>query len=313
VADPNDTTDEPGLTGASAPVGWMPRVTQVTPTSPLTTVGAPILNTPPSSAAAATPLVGGSGANAPATSPSGANPLLRSAGSGDVSDFLVQHESGGKFDASNAASGAYGLGQFTAATAKTVAGRHPELPSLNDFYSADPKVAIPAQQAYIKAHAADQAKVLTSQGLDATPGNIHMNWFLGESGGPKFLKAMQANPNATGASLALPGQVDANREVFFKSDGTPRTASEVYAAINGGTVRANVSGAGATIAPPTTLASAEAPPNAAGPIADQMKLQMLRGMFPQHAITPVEHNPFEGLSDKLSKKVDVNLVNGGGL
>jgi len=37
-----------------------------------------------------------------------------------------------------------------------------------------------------------------------------------------------------------------------------------------------------------------------------MKLQLLRGMFPQHAITPVEYDPFKALPKGLGGKVNVN-------
>ena len=46
--------------------------------------------------------------------------------------------------------------------------------------------------------------------------------------------------------------------------------------------------------------------NAAALIRDAMKLQLLRGMFPQHEITPVEHDPFAKLPEELAQKVDVN-------
>jgi len=39
---------------------------------------------------------------------------------------------------------------------------------------------------------------------------------------------------------------------------------------------------------------------------DQMKLELLRGMFPQHVFTPVEYDPFKVVPQGLGEKVDVN-------
>ena len=160
--------------------------------------------------------------------------LAPAANTQDVPSFLIGRESGGKFNATNQTSAAYGLGQFTPDTAKTVAARHPDLPPLNDFYSQDPNIGVPAQKAYVAAHAQDQAKVLTANGIEPSAQNIHMNWFLGESGGPAFLKAMQQNPDTPGVSLAQPDQVAANKTIFYNHDGSPKTAAQVYASINGG-------------------------------------------------------------------------------
>lgn len=306
MADPSDITPLFGTILSAPPVTWQ---------------GARSAEAQPSllgdGVAAGSALVGGASREAPAASPGGTSALVPKSGGSSTPEFLISHESSGKFDASNSASGAYGLGQFTAATAKTVAARHPELPGLSDFYSADPSVAVPAQRAYINAHVADQTKVLASQGLDPSPGNIHMNWFLGETGGPRFLKAMQENPNTVATTLASPEQVAANRSIFFKPDGTPRSASEVYGVINkasGGTS----GGASGGASNPTQETSAWVPPegassqaNPAELLAGEMKLAMLRGMFPQHSITPVEYDPFKALPKGLGGKVNVNEGVGG--
>ena len=48
------------------------------------------------------------------------------------------------------------------------------------------------------------------------------------------------------------------------------------------------------------------PPTAADLIAGEMKLQLLRGMFPQHSITPVEYDPWKAVPQGLGAKVNVN-------
>ena len=51
----------------------------------------------------------------------------------------------------------------------------------------------------------------------------------------------------------------------------------------------------------------EAPPTtAADLIAGEMKLQLLRGMFPKHSITPVEYDPWKAVPAGLGAKVNVN-------
>jgi hypothetical protein len=87
------------------------------------------------------------------------------------------------------------------------------------------------------------------------------------------------------------------------SAGTPRTGEDTPASL--GAWKGPTAQPGSDIA--ATL-GAGAPPSApdANPaevFRDEMKLALLRGMFPQHAITPVEHNPF---AQGLGAKVDVN-------
>ena len=69
-------------------------------------------------------------------------------------------------------------------------------------------------------------------------------------------------------------------------------------------------GAGAASVPPVAPAwsppPAPPPPTAADLIAGEMKLQLLRGMFPQHSITPVEYDPWKAVPTGLGAKVNVN-------
>ena len=154
----------------------------------------------------------------------------------------VQHiigtESGGDPRARAATSSAAGLGQFTDSTAQSVLQRHPEIAQGVEY---NPKqkgfaATLPAevQQAMIAAHAVDQAGILSRQGFEPTPQNIKANWFLGEAGGPAFLKGLQRDPTAPGYLLAGTDQVNKNQNVFFNKDGSPRSAQEVMDKINGG-------------------------------------------------------------------------------
>ena len=77
-------------------------------------------------------------------------------------------------------------------------------------------------------HASDNKAALEgSLGRPATGTDLYMAHFLGLGGADRFLSAMEASPNRTGASM-FPAAARANRGVFYASDGSPRTLSEIY-------------------------------------------------------------------------------------
>ncbi|WP_242096651.1 lytic transglycosylase domain-containing protein [Sphingomonas sp. CROZ-RG-20F-R02-07] len=65
-------------------------------------------------------------------------------------------------------------------------------------------------------------------GRSVTGTDLYMAHFLGLGGAKKFLSTMQATPDASGAAL-FPAAAAANRSVFYGSDGTPRSLSQIYA------------------------------------------------------------------------------------
>jgi hypothetical protein len=78
-------------------------------------------------------------------------------------------------------------------------------------------------------HASDnKASIEGSLGREATGTDLYMAHFLGLGGAKKFLARMEADPDATAASL-FPSAAGANRNVFFERDGSPRSLKEVYA------------------------------------------------------------------------------------
>lgn len=78
------------------------------------------------------------------------------------------------------------------------------------------------------ASASDHAQALQSTlGRAATGTDLYMAHFLGLAGATKFLSTMQANPGATGAAL-FPAAAAANHNVFFASDGSARSLSDIY-------------------------------------------------------------------------------------
>ena len=68
-----------------------------------------------------------------------------------------------------------------------------------------------------------------------------------------------------------------------------------------------VAGGAPLVAAPQSPPPAPAPqPTTADLIRDEMKLQLLRGLFPQHRIEPVEYDPWKAVPQGLGTKVNVN-------
>ncbi|MBB4619321.1 lytic transglycosylase domain-containing protein [Sphingomonas abaci] len=77
-------------------------------------------------------------------------------------------------------------------------------------------------------HASDNKAALEdSLGRAANGTDLYMAHFLGLGGANKFLSAMQADPQASAASL-FPGAARANRGVFYDDGGRPRSLSAIY-------------------------------------------------------------------------------------
>jgi len=103
----------------------------------------------------------------------------------------------------------------------------------------DPEVA----SLMAAAHASDnKAGIEAATGREATGTDLYMAHFLGLGGARRFLSRMQANPDASAAAL-FPAAAQANRNVFYASDGSARSLSEVYGRF------ADKLGAGADAAP----------------------------------------------------------------
>ncbi len=77
-------------------------------------------------------------------------------------------------------------------------------------------------------HAADN-KAALEQTLDrdATGTDLYMAHFLGLGGAKKFLGAMESGAATTGAAL-FPAAARANRNVFYASNGQPRSLGDIY-------------------------------------------------------------------------------------
>jgi hypothetical protein len=86
--------------------------------------------------------------------------------------------------------------------------------------------------------------------------DLYMAHFLGAGGATRFLRAHDASPDASAASV-FPAEARANRPIFFKRDGTPRSFAEVR----------NMMGAKLSVGGHTMMAQGSAVP-AAAPMAD---------------------------------------------
>jgi hypothetical protein len=77
-------------------------------------------------------------------------------------------------------------------------------------------------------HASDNKAALEGTlGRSATGTDLYMAHFLGLGGASRFLSAMAADPDRSGAAM-FPAAARANRSVFFAGNGQPRSLSDIY-------------------------------------------------------------------------------------
>ena len=122
-------------------------------------------------------------------------------------DSIIGAESGGNADARNPNSSASGLGQFLDATWLAMLAKHrPDLQGSPDQLLAlksDPQLSREMTEAY----AADNGKILTGAGFEASPGNTYLAHFAGPQGA---VKVLSADPNAPVSSILGEAAVKAN-------------------------------------------------------------------------------------------------------
>lgn len=161
----------------------------------------------------------------------------------------AQIESGMRADAKAGTSSASGLYQFIDQSWLRVMKRHGAehgmswaADSITQSSSGRMTVSDPATRRAILAlrndpqaaslmaaeHASDNKDAIESSlGRDATGTDLYMAHFLGLGGAKSFLSSMAADPDKTAASL-FPAAARANRNVFYASNGQPRSLEQVY-------------------------------------------------------------------------------------
>lgn len=91
-------------------------------------------------------------------------------------------------------------------------------------------------------YASDNAQGLTqSLGRDVNGTDLYFAHFLGLGGAKRFLRAAGTSPDACAANL-FPREARANRSIFYASDGSARSLSEVYAVMGRKLEKAGASG-----------------------------------------------------------------------
>ena len=122
-------------------------------------------------------------------------------------DSIIGAESGGNADARNPNSSASGLGQFLDATWVSMLAKHrPDIQGTPEQLLAlknDPALSREMTAAY----AADNGKILTGAGYEASPGNTYLAHFAGPQGA---VKVLSADPNAPVSSILGEAAVKAN-------------------------------------------------------------------------------------------------------
>lgn len=84
-----------------------------------------------------------------------------------------------------------------------------------------------ASSAMAAEFAADNGQHLERRlGRTAEPVDLYLAHFLGAGGATRFLRAHDANPNGPAAAL-LPAAARANRAIFYRRDGAPRSFAEI--------------------------------------------------------------------------------------
>jgi len=123
----------------------------------------------------------------------------------------------------------YGLGAYSNAISKGADGRYrADSPADQQAILAlknDPRTA-----ALMAGHyASDTRNTLEGHlGRDVDNGELYAAHFLGPDSACKLIKLNTSQPNACAAS-AFPQAANANRSVFYHSDGSPKSIHEVYA------------------------------------------------------------------------------------
>src|ERR1700744_1451397 len=122
----------------------------------------------------------------------------------------------------------YGLGSYASQISQGSDGRY-HVDNASDRSAIlslrnDPKVS-----ALMEGEYANQCRctLKSDLGRNVCNGELYAAHFLGTDAAAKLIRMSENQPNAN-AAAAFPAAADANQNVFYHADGTPKTAKEVY-------------------------------------------------------------------------------------
>ena len=102
----------------------------------------------------------------------------------------------------------------------------------------------------------NKAALTTALGHEPEPAELYLAHFLGIAGATRFLNALATDPSQSAATL-LPKPAGANRAIFYRADGAPRSVSEVMGLMRGKMAAAMEGGDAQQWTPGANLASSE--------------------------------------------------------
>jgi hypothetical protein len=122
----------------------------------------------------------------------------------------------------------YGLGSYASAISQDSDG-HYQADNAADRRAIlalrnDPRISALMEGEYANA---SKATLETTLGRNVCGGELYAAHFLGPGTACKLIKMSDATPNASAAS-AFPQAAEANKNVFYHADGSPKTVREVY-------------------------------------------------------------------------------------
>ena len=109
----------------------------------------------------------------------------------------------------------------------------------------DPKANAILGALYVKEHIENIRK----NDREVTPTDVYMNHFLGHGGYNKFVKALDANPNAPVSTFMSSKQINDNDKYTKNKDGSVKTVQQMYGTLTS-TINSHAGTSGATTATP---------------------------------------------------------------